>query len=60
MVYTNTRRLDTFGKQRSSVRRIRLQDRAGRWTEFRGDTIPSPYSLRVRDEFIPRIEVELA
>jgi len=60
VVYTNNRRLDTFGKQRSSVRRIRLQDRAGRWTEFKGDTVPSPYSLRVRDEFIPRIEVELA
>ncbi len=59
VVYTNTKRLDTFGKQRVSVRRIRLQDRSGRWTEFKGDTVPSPFSLRVRDEFIPRIEVEL-
>ena len=60
VVYSNKRGLDTFGKQRASVRRIRLQDRNGRWTEFKGDTIPSPFSLRVRDGAIHRIEVELA
>ncbi len=60
VIYSNKRGLDTFGKQRASVRRIRLQDRGGRWTEFKGDTIPSPFSLRVRDGVINRIEVELA
>jgi hypothetical protein len=60
VVYSNKRGLDTFGKQRSSVRRIRLQERNGRWMEFKGDTVPSPFSLRVRDGVIGRIEVELA
>jgi hypothetical protein len=31
----------------------------GQAVEFKGDTIPAPYAARVRDEFIPRIDIEL-
>ena len=59
VVYHNPRRLDTFGKLRAAVKTLRVQDTRGRVTEFKGDTVPSPYSLRVRDEFVPRIDMEL-
>jgi hypothetical protein len=59
VVYSNPKRLDTFGKQRVSVRHIVLRDSSGRATEFKGDTVPSPHSLRVRDGFVPRIDIEL-
>jgi len=60
VVYTNTKRLDTFGKQRVSVRRILLRDPSGRVAaEFKGDTVPGQHALRVRDGFVPRIDVEL-
>ncbi len=59
VVYSNRKKLDTFGKTRASVRSTALYDTRGRRMEFKGDTIPSPYSLRVRDEFVPRIDIEL-
>ncbi len=59
VTYYNPKRLDTFGKTRVAVKKVKLTDRSGRVTEFRGDTIPSPFSLRVRDEWIPKIELEL-
>jgi hypothetical protein len=59
VVYHNPRRLDSFGKVRVSVKKVLLHEPRGRVIEFKGDTIPSPYSLRVRDEFIPRIDIEL-
>lgn len=59
VVYSNPKRLDTFGKVRVSVRKITLHDARGRKMEFKGDTVPAPYSLRVRDEFVPRIDIEL-
>lgn len=58
VVYSNPKRLDTFGKQRVSVRRITLRE-GSRVTEFKGDTVPSPHSLRVRSGSVPRIDVEL-
>ncbi len=57
--YHNHKQLDTFGKQRVSVKKITLGSSRGQTVEFRGDTIPSPYAGRVRDEFIPRIDIEL-
>ena len=59
VTYHNPRRLDTFGKLRASVKKIALHEPRGRVTEFKGDTVPSPFSLRVRDEFIPKIDIEL-
>jgi hypothetical protein len=59
VVYSNHKKLDTFGRTRVSIRSIKLYDVRGRKMEFKGDTIPSPYSLRVRDEFVPKIEIEL-
>ncbi|MGH7197682.1 MAG: cellobiose phosphorylase, partial [Candidatus Omnitrophota bacterium] len=59
VVYHNPQRLDTFGRQRVSVKRISLRTSRGQTVEFRGDTIPSPYAGRVRDEFVPRIDIEL-
>jgi hypothetical protein len=59
VTYYNPKRYDTFGKMRVAVKKVKLYDRAGRVTEFRGDTIPSPLALRVRDEWIPKIEMEL-
>ncbi len=59
VVYSNRKKLDTFGKVRASVRSITLHDTRGRKMEFKGDTVPSPYSLKVRDEFVPRIDIEL-
>ncbi len=58
VTYRNTKRLDTFGKQRVSVKKVTLHDR-GRAVEFKGDTVPYPFSLRVRDENVARIDVEL-
>ena len=58
--YHNPKRLDTFGRQRVSVREITLHLPRGRQMTFKGDTIPSPYALRVRDEWVPRIDIELA
>ena len=58
VVYHNTKGLDTFGKLRVSVRKITLTDR-GRKIEFKGDTLPSPHAERVRDGFVPRIDIEL-
>jgi hypothetical protein len=41
------------------VKKITMHTRRGEKIEFRGDTIPSPYAARVRDEFVPRLDVEL-
>ena len=57
--YHNPRRLDTFGKSRVSVKQISLQTTRGEKIEFKGDTVPSPWSLKVRDERVPRIDIEL-
>lgn len=57
--YHNPKRLDTFGKQRVAVKKITLQNTRGEKVEFRGDTVSGPYAARVRDEFIPRIDIEL-
>ena len=59
VVYHNPKRLDTFGKSRATVRKISLRDPRGKTMEFKGDTVPSPFSLKVRDEFVPRIDIEL-
>ena len=50
---------NTFGNPRVSVKKISLTDRQGRTIDFKGDTIPAPYALKVRDEFVPRIDIEL-
>ncbi|HXV18827.1 MAG TPA: hypothetical protein VD883_01985, partial [Candidatus Omnitrophota bacterium] len=59
VVYHNSKQLDTFGRLRAVVRRVTIQTQRGDKIEFKGDSVPSPYSLRVRDEFVPRIDVEL-
>ncbi len=59
VVYHNPRKLDTFGKLRVTVKKITLENTRGEKIEFKGDTVPSPYAARVRDEFIPRIDIEL-
>lgn len=59
VVIHNPKRLDTFGRRRATVRKIALTDAAGKKTEWRGDTIPAPWSLKVRDGFVPRIDLEL-
>ena len=57
--YHNPKKLDTFGKQRVSVKKIVLRDSRSGKTEFKGDTVPSPYAGKVRDGLIPRIDIEL-
>ncbi len=59
IVYHNPRRLDTFGRQRVSVKKTTLRPLRGGPVEFRGDTIPSPYAGKVRDGLVPRIDIEL-
>lgn len=59
VIYHNPRRLDTFGRQRVSVKKTTLHPSRGGSVEFRGDTIPSPYAGKVRDELVPRIDIEL-
>ncbi len=59
VVYHNPKRLDTFGKLRGAVKKVSLLEGRGRVIEFKGDTIPNPFSLRVRDGFIARIDIEL-
>ena len=50
----------TYVKHKApKVKQILLQTTRGDKIEFKGDTVPSPYSLKVRDEFIPRIDIEL-
>lgn len=60
VVYHNPKRQDTFGKQRVSVKKITLHGTGSRQWEFRSDTVPSPFAAKVRDEFTPRIDIELA
>ncbi len=57
--YHNPKRLNTFGQTHVSVKKICLQNTRGQSIEFRGDTVPSPYAARVRDEWVPRIDIEL-
>lgn len=60
VVYHNPKRLDTFGKLRVSVKKISLSNNRGAvFAEFKGDTVPSPYSGKVRDSVVPRIDIEL-
>ena len=59
VVYHNPKTRDTFGKLRVSVRRITLKDSRGNTTEIKGDTIYSPHADRIRDGYIPRIDIEL-
>ncbi|MBI4431991.1 MAG: hypothetical protein HY592_00710 [Candidatus Omnitrophica bacterium] len=59
VVYHNPKRLNTFGNPRVSVKKIILTDKSGKKIEFKGDTVPSPYAIRIRDEFVPRIDIEL-
>ncbi|MBI3252407.1 MAG: cellobiose phosphorylase [Candidatus Omnitrophica bacterium] len=59
VVVHNPKRLDTFGNPRVAVKKISLTDRQGRVMDFKGDTIPHPHALKVRDEFVPRIDIEL-
>ncbi|OGW91974.1 MAG: hypothetical protein A3D28_03045 [Omnitrophica bacterium RIFCSPHIGHO2_02_FULL_63_14] len=56
--YRNPKRLDTFGRTRVSVKRIVLRGPKGD-TEFRGDTVPHPHSLKVREGKVQRIDIEL-
>ncbi len=61
VVYHNPRKLDTFGKLRASVKKISLSNARGAvFAEFKGDTVASPYAAKVRDERVPRIDIELA
>ncbi len=57
--YHNPRRLDTFGRMRVAVKKISLQMARGKRVELNGDTVPSPYAGKVRDEFVPRIDIDL-
>ncbi len=59
VVYHNPKRLDTFGKQRVSVKKISLKDSRGKTLEFKSDAVPSPHAAKIRDEWVPRIDVEL-
>lgn len=59
VVVHNPKRQDTFGRRRVTVRKITLTEASGRKNEWRGDTIPAPWSLKVRDGFVPRIDLEL-
>ncbi len=59
VVYHNPRRLDTFGKQRVAVKKISFKSPRGEPVEFKGDTVPSPYAAKIRDEFVARIDIEL-
>jgi hypothetical protein len=57
--YHNSKKLNTYGRDRVYVKKVTLHTPKGEKIEFKGDTIPSPYAARVRDEFIPRIDIEL-
>jgi hypothetical protein len=59
LVYHNPKELDTFGKTRVTVRKIAVTRRDGRRSEWRGDSVPSPHALEIRDGFVPRIDAEL-
>ena len=60
VVYHNPRQLDTFGKLRASVKKIKLSSARGlTLAELKGDTVPSPFAARIRDEVVPRIDIEL-
>ena len=60
VVYHNPKRMDTFGKNRVWPRSVRLSDKKGKvLAEFDGGLIPDPWARRVRDEYVPRIDVEL-
>lgn len=59
VVYHNRKQLDTFGKMRVAVKKISFKNSRGEAVEFRQDVVPSPYSQKIRDEFISRIDIEL-
>lgn len=58
VTYHNPKRLDTYGRSRAVVRRVRLTAK-GRSVDFRSDTVPSPHAERVRDGLVERIDIEL-
>ncbi len=59
VVYHNPRGLATYGRDRVDAKRVTLTFPRGAAVEFRGDTVPSPYANKVRDERVLRIDVEL-
>ena len=60
VVYHNPKQLDTFGKQRVTVKKVCLKNSKGDLVaEFKGDSVPMPYAAKVREGYIPRIDIEL-
>ncbi|MFA5038574.1 MAG: hypothetical protein WC732_02715 [Candidatus Omnitrophota bacterium] len=59
VTYLNPRRRDTFGKGGVSVVRLRLYDEKGLVHETKGDVLPLPFSLQVREGRIQKIEADL-
>ncbi len=59
VVYHNPKRMDTFGKNRSWPKKIRISGRKGILAEFEGSVVPDPWARRVRDEEVSRIDIEL-
>ncbi len=59
VVYHNPKCLDTFGHGRAAVKKITLTFLDKHRIEFKGDTVPGSYAEKIRDEFVPRIDIEL-
>lgn len=59
VVYHNSKRKDTFGKNCATVKRIVFEDKNGTSVELKSNKIPPPYSQQIRSLQVNRIDVYL-
>ncbi len=59
MVYHNPKRLNTFGQNAASIKKIILIDNTNKAVKFDSDTIPSPYAQKVREREVKSIDIYL-
>ena len=60
VVYHNPKRKNTYASKSVRPVKISFQDPEGKTVEVKGDTIPSPYSEKIREGLITRIDIELS
>jgi hypothetical protein len=59
VIYHNSKRKDTFGKNAASIKKILIKNRDGQTKEISSNTIPSPLAEQIRSRLITQIEIFL-
>jgi hypothetical protein len=60
VVYTNPKRLNTYGPRRAAVKRVGFMDANKKQTIIDGNTLSAPHAKALRDGLIRRVDVELS